>query len=88
MEDLIIDTSAWNKMKGLGGNWFAYQNKDLGHPGCGHIQYLKCGEGCTYSEPPGRYPDTDYGIGWRYLLKGKVDLEDGFILEGVTSCTP
>jgi hypothetical protein len=45
----------------------------------GHIQFLCCGPGCTFAEPPKRMPDSHLGIGWRYLLVGTVNLETGEI---------
>jgi len=61
--------------------WYAYQNHDLGHPGIGHLQFLAVGPGCTFKTPPERYPDTQHGLGWRYILVGKVNLETGAIEE-------
>jgi hypothetical protein len=63
------------------GEWFAYQNHDLGHPGLGHLKFLRCGEGCTFGEPPRRLPDTPSEINWRYFLVGKVNLDTGEIEE-------
>jgi len=63
-----------------GGDWYAYQNHDLGHPDVGHLQLLQCGKGCTFPEPPEKMPDSHLGIGWRYLLVGKVDLETGEVV--------
>lgn len=65
-----------------GGEWYAYQNQDLGHPQLGHLRFLKVGENCTYKVPPKRYPDIQGAngcIGWRYGLVGKVDLGTGKI---------
>jgi hypothetical protein len=75
---------ALEQMKKLGGTWAAYQNVALDSANCGHLQFLKVGEGCTYKEPPDKYPaDTSSGVGWRYLFVGMVDLEDGTILSAV-----
>lgn len=63
-----------------GGDWYAYQNQDLGHPELGHLKFLQCGSGRTFVEPPKRHPDTaDGAINWRYWLVGKVDLKTGDI---------
>jgi hypothetical protein len=67
----------WNKV--LADNpcevvWYAYQNHDLGHRELGHLQFLAVGPGCTFKEPPPRCPDTQHGLGWRYLLVGRVNL--------------
>ena len=70
-------------MQARGGTWAAYQNHDLGHPKLGHIVFLQVGPGCTFSAPPERAPDCDqWGMGWRYLLCGFVDLATGEIYEG------
>jgi hypothetical protein len=66
------------KMRKRGGDWFAYQNHELGHPGLGHLQFMQCGKGCTYETPPGSYPEA---LGWRYLPVGKVNLATGLIEE-------
>jgi hypothetical protein len=47
----------------------------------GHLQFLCCGPGCTFETAPERTPDSHLGIGWRYLLVGKVNLETGEIEE-------
>lgn len=71
---------ALEQMKKLGGTWAAYQNVALDSANCGHLQFLKVGDGCTYAEPPLKYPaDTSHGMGWRYLFVGTVDLETGAI---------
>ncbi len=84
MSKLIGDAKpapeALAQMKQRGGRWFAYQNHDMGHREVGHLQFMKCGEGCTHVEPPPKYCDTPaHGMGWRYLLAGEVDLETGEI---------
>jgi len=65
----------------LGQAWWAYQNVALDSAGLGECQYLCCGPGCTFAEPPARMPDSHLRIGWRYLLVGKVNLETGTIEE-------
>jgi hypothetical protein len=64
-----------------GQSWFAYQNHAMDSASLGHLQFLCCGPGCTFAEPPQRMPDSHLGIGWKYLLVGKVNLESGEIEE-------
>jgi hypothetical protein len=66
-----------------GQTWFAYQNHAMDSASLGHLQFLCCGPGCTFADPPQRMPDSRLGIGWRYLLVGKVDFETGQIVECV-----
>ncbi len=68
-------------MRERGGNWFAYQSHDMSSVTLGDIQFLQCGPGRTYTDPPARMPDTQHSIGWRYLLVGRVDMETGEIAE-------
>lgn len=71
-----IDPGPLAEMRALGGNWYAYQNHDLGHPEAGRIAFLKYGEDCGCATPPPHYPDTpEIGLGWRYLPIGQVDLD-------------
>jgi hypothetical protein len=78
--DAKPEAEALAQMRERGGEWFAYQNHDLGHPDIGHLSFLQCGEGRTFVTPPERRPDFPGGsLGWRYLLAGKVDLETGEI---------
>ena len=73
------EAEALEQMRELGGDWYAYQNHDLGRIDLGHLKFLKCGEGCTFEHPPTRHPDTQTEINWRYILVGKVNLETGEI---------
>ena len=59
--------------------WVAYQNHDLGHHDVGGIRFLLTGPGATFAAPPPRSPDTHFGLGWRYLPVGTVNLETGRI---------
>lgn len=61
--------------------WFAYQNVAPDSANLGHLQFLCCGPGCTFTEPPARMPDTAQSINWRYILVGRVDLTTGEITE-------
>lgn len=83
------DPEALAQMRQRGGQWAAYHNVDLGHPNCGHLQFLKFGEGCTFTgldKLPEQYPsDTAAGgLGWRYRLLGIVSMETGEISDMVT----
>jgi len=80
--DLAVLTILRERLK-PGQTWFAYQNHAMDSASLGHLQFLCCGPGCTFTEPPGRMPDSHLGIGWRYLLVGKVDFETGQIVECV-----
>jgi hypothetical protein len=75
-----IDPITLALMQSRGGEWYAYQNHDLGHPQLGHLKFLKCGPDCTCKHPPQYMPDTETEINWRYILVGKVDLSLGRIL--------
>lgn len=73
---------ALQQMRERGGDWYAYQNHALDSGTVGHLQFLKVGQGCTFTSPPERYPwdtpwDTPWGMGWRYMLVGRVDLQTG-----------
>jgi hypothetical protein len=59
-----------------GGTWAIYENVDLGHPGIGHLKFLRVGGGCTFQEPPKRLPDTETEINWRYWLVGTIQAAD------------
>jgi hypothetical protein len=61
---------ALEQMKSKGGEWFAYQNHDLGSRYVGHLLFLKG----TFTTPPKNGPG-----GWPYVLVGKVNLETGTI---------
>ena len=76
-----IDRHALIAMRERGGDWYAYQNHAMDSAALGHIQFLRCGAGCTHTEPPARMPDTQFGMGWKYLPVGKVNLELGKIEE-------
>lgn len=78
--DAEVAAPALQQMKERGGKWAAYQNHAMDSSGLGHLQFLKYGDGCTFEEPPEKYPsDNEHGMGWRYLLVGSVDLESGEI---------
>jgi len=79
--DQTISPEALTTMRERGGDWFAYQSHDMSSRTLGDLQFLQCGEGRTYITPPERMPDTQHGLGWRYVLVGKVNLETGTIEE-------
>ena len=80
LEVPVVDADALAIMRARGGSWAAYQNVALDSKMCGHCQFLKVGEGCTFVKPPDAYPsDTVYGPGWKYLYLGMVNLETGII---------
>lgn len=79
-EDAFAYPESLEQMRILGGQWAAYQNMALDSASLGGIRFLKIGEGCTYTTAPDRYPDTKFGVGWRYLLVGMVNLETGQIV--------
>jgi hypothetical protein len=72
-----IRPEALQQMRERGGEWFAYQSHDLSSATLGDLQFLQCGPGRTYLEPPARRPDTQHGLGWRYLRVGKVNQGTG-----------
>lgn len=75
IDNFVIDT-----IRNRGGKWAAYQNAEIGHPQCGHIQFLPYGPGCSFLFAPDRMPDTHDQINWRYMRIGYVDLELGEIV--------
>jgi hypothetical protein len=77
--NVIPSPEALTTIRERGGDWFAFQSRDMSSRTLGDLQFLQCGPGRTYLEPPARMPDTKHGIGWRYLLVGKVNLETGEI---------
>jgi hypothetical protein len=76
-----INPEALETMRYRGGEWWAFQSHDMSSRTLGDLQFLQCGSGRTYSEPPARMPGTEHGLGWRYLLVGKVNLETLEIVE-------
>jgi hypothetical protein len=74
-----IDSGVVEIMRQRGGTWHCYQNQAMDSAGLGHLQFLQCGPGRTFVEPPDKMPDTQHAISWKYLLVGKVNLETGSI---------
>lgn len=80
--DEKVSPEALQQMRERGGTWGCYQNVALDSDLLGALQFLKVGPGCTYAEPPEKYPaDTMAGMGWRYLFVGFVNLKTGEIEE-------
>jgi len=76
------EPEALTQMRSRGGTWYAYENVALDSATFGHTQFLKCGPGCANETPPPQMPDTSYGMGWKYRLAGKVNLETGEVERG------
>jgi hypothetical protein len=82
MADLTIDPEALAQMKERwreDTRWAAYENKALDSRTLGELRFLHVGKGCTFEQPPPRYPDTQHGTGWRHWFIGWVNLETGAI---------
>lgn len=62
-----------------GQRWAAYQNHAMDSAGLGHLQFLCVGDDCTFSSAPERMPDSQHGLGWRYLHVGFVNMKTGQI---------
>ncbi len=52
-----------------------YQNHTLDSANTGHLVFLIVGSTRTFKEAPDRAPDGSYGIGWKYLHVGFLNLE-------------
>jgi hypothetical protein len=74
-----VDAEALQQMRRRGGNWAVFQNHAMDSAALGGLRFLQFGEDCTFKVAPKRYPDTQYGIGWKYLLVGRVNLASGEI---------
>lgn len=61
--------------------WAAYQNMAMDSANRGHLQFLAVGPQNTFKEPPRQYPDTQFGLGWKYKFVGWVNLETGAVEE-------
>jgi hypothetical protein len=66
-------------LKERGGTWAAYRNEAMDSAELGMMIFLEVGEGCTYETPPKQAPDGSWGMGWKYLYLGMVNLETGEI---------
>ena len=80
MTDIAIDPTALEAMRARAGSWAAFVNVALDSANAGHVQFLQYGEGRTFATPPPTYPvDNEHGMGWRYVLRGVVDLAEGVV---------
>lgn len=52
-----------------------YQNQALDSANAGHLVFIIIGPDRTLKEAPKNAPDGPYGMGWRYLHVGFLDLE-------------
>ena len=52
-----------------------YQNQALDSNNAGHLVFIIVGSARTLKEAPPKAPDGPYGMGWRYLHVGFLDLE-------------
>ena len=73
------EPEAFQQMQDRGGKWAAYQSMDMSSATLGDLRFLQVGAGRTFEVAPDRYPDTQFGIGWRFLFVGFVNLESGEI---------
>lgn len=62
-----------------GTQWAAFQNRAFDSCNAGHIQFLAIGPQNTFKEKPDQYPDTSFGLGWKYRFIGWVSLRTGRI---------
>lgn len=74
-----IDAEALKQMRERGGSWAIYQNVALDSADLGNLRFLQVGPSNTFKEAPERYPDTQFGVGWRYVHVGFVNLAIGAI---------
>jgi len=57
--------------------WAAYENHALDSATVGELRFLAVGPQNTYQTAPDRYPDSQHGVGWRFVHVGWVDLDTG-----------
>lgn len=76
---ITVDENQLAVMRERGGTWACYENKALDSADAGRCIYIKYGEDCTFKVPPTPAPDGPYGLGWKYILVGPVDLEKGTV---------
>lgn len=75
----VISPEALQQMRERAGTWAAYQNVALDSSDLGDLRFLQVGPTNTFKEAPEKYPDTQFGIGWRYVHVGFVNLATGAI---------
>ena len=64
-----------------GSEIYVYENVAMDSSSFGGLVFLVVGKGCTFGEPPPHAPDGPHGVGWKYTLKGRVDLETGEVIQ-------
>ncbi len=80
--DSTIGAEALAQMRERGGKWAAYQSMDMSSVTLGQLRFLQFGDANnTFAAPPRTYPDTQFGIGWRFQYVGQVHLQPGKIVE-------
>lgn len=52
-----------------------YQNQAMDSAKAGHLVFIIIGPERTLEQAPSRAPDGSYGMGWRYLHVGFLNLE-------------
>lgn len=81
MKSRSIEKETLRVLRSRRGKWAVYENQDMGHSQAGHLQFLKVGKRCTFKVAPERMPDTERGLGWRYVFIGFVNLKTGKVQE-------
>jgi hypothetical protein len=66
--------------------WAAYENHALDSATAGELRFLAVGPQNTHQVAPDRYPDTQLGVGWRFVHIGWVDLGTGTIEPSRSRC--
>ena len=80
--DGAIGAEALEQMRERGGKWACYQSHDMSSITLGNLRFLQFGgDNNTFAVPPQTYPDTQFGLGWRFQLVGTVNLQTGKIEE-------
>lgn len=81
MNKPAIGGRALKTMRKRGGRWVAFENHDLSSSTRGQVQFIQYGPDCTHKQPPKTCPDTQHGLGWRFVRIGFVDLASGAIVD-------
>lgn len=72
--------SLMNERTKPGDRWAVYENHAMDSAFAGNLNFLQIGPTRTFKKAPERMPDSNLGIGWKYVFIGWVDLESGEIL--------
>lgn len=75
----VVTEETCERLKELGGTWYAYRNDVLDSEYAGHVQCLKVGADCTHKTPPEHMPDSAFGLGWKWRLLGLIDPATGSV---------